>query len=38
VLLVQETRLAVVTLPEEANIVKQQLLAASRLRDAPPSS
>jgi hypothetical protein len=38
VLLVQETRLAVVTLHEEANIVKQQLLAASRLRDAPPSS
>jgi len=36
VLLVQETRLAVITLHEEANIVKQELLAASRLRDAPP--
>jgi hypothetical protein len=35
VLLVQETRLAVVTLREEANIVKQQLLAAQRLHDAP---
>jgi hypothetical protein len=37
VLLVQETRLAVVTLHEEANIVKQ-LLAASHPRDAPPKS
>ena len=36
VLLVQETRLAVITLREEANIVKQQLLAASQLRDGPP--
>jgi hypothetical protein len=35
VLLVQETRLAVVTLHEEANIVKQQLLAAQRLRGSP---
>jgi hypothetical protein len=35
VLLIQETRLAVVTLHEEANIVKQQLLAAQRLRGAP---
>ncbi|PYX89805.1 MAG: hypothetical protein DMG67_14230 [Acidobacteria bacterium] len=36
VLLVQETRLAVVTLREESQIVKEQLQAASRMRDAPP--